>query len=104
MSISNGIGNLQGLSNPVTPASATVQTGKEEQIKSSAALAPGGVKTSPVTDQTVISSTSELLTRALSGSDVRLDRIQPLQAAIAAGTYQVPSADVADKLIGALLK
>ena len=104
MSISNGIGNLQGLSNPVTPASATVQTGKEEQIKSSASLAPGVLKTTPVTDQTVISSTSELLTKALSGSDVRLDKIQPLQAAIAAGTYQVSSADVADKLIGALLK
>ncbi|MBB5057852.1 flagellar biosynthesis anti-sigma factor FlgM [Granulicella aggregans] len=104
MSISNGIGNLQGLSNPVTPASATVQTGKEEQIKSSVSLAPGAVKTTPVTDQTVISSTSELLTRALSGSDVRLDKIQPLQAAIAAGTYQVSSSDLADKLITSLLK
>jgi negative regulator of flagellin synthesis FlgM len=104
MSITNGIGNLQGLSNPVTPASATVQAGKEEQIKSSASLAPGGAKTNPVTDQTVISSTSELLTRALSGSDVRLDKIQPLQAAIAAGTYQVSSSDVADKLISSLLK
>jgi negative regulator of flagellin synthesis FlgM len=104
MSISNGIGNLQGLSNPVTPASATVQTGKEEQIKSSASLAAGAAKNNPVTDQTVISSTSELLTRALSGSDVRLDKIQPLQAAIAAGTYQVSSSDVADKLITSLLK
>jgi negative regulator of flagellin synthesis FlgM len=104
MSISNGIGNLQGLSNPVTPASATVQTGKEEQIKSSVPLAPGVTKTSGVTDQTVISSTSELLTRALSGSDVRVDKIQPLQTAIASGTYQVSSSDVADKLINSLLK
>ena len=104
MSLSNGIGNLQGLSNPVTPASATVQTGKEEQIKSSATLAPGTAKSALVTDQTVISSTSELLSRALSGSDVRLEKIQPLQAAISAGTYHVSSADVADKLIGALLK
>lgn len=104
MSISNGIGNLQGLSNPVTPASATVQTGKEEQIKSSAAIAPGAAKRAPVADQTVISSTSDLLTRALSGSDVRLEKIQPLQVAIAAGTYQVSSSDVADKIIGSLLK
>jgi len=104
MSISNGIGNLQSLSNPVTPASATVQAGKEEQIKSSAALSPGAVKSAPVTDQAVISSASELLSKALSGSDVRLETIQPLQAAIAAGTYHVASSDVADKLIGALLK
>ena len=104
MSISNGIGNLQGLSNPVTPASATVQAGKEEQIKSSVSLATGAPKSSQVTDQTVISSTSELLSRALSGSDVRVDKIQPLQAAISAGTYQVSSADVADKLITSLLK
>jgi flagellar biosynthesis anti-sigma factor FlgM len=104
MSISNGIGNLQGLSNPVTPASATVQAGKEEQIKSSAASAPGAAKAAPVTDQAVISSTSELLTKALNGSDVRLEAIQPLQAAIAAGTYYVASSDVADKVISTLLK
>jgi negative regulator of flagellin synthesis FlgM len=104
MSISNGIGNLQGLSNPVTPASATVQTGKEEQIKSSTAQAPAAAKAAPVNDQAVISSTSDLLTRALNASDVRLDKIQPLQAAIAAGTYNVSSSDVADKLIGTLLK
>ena len=104
MSISNGIGSLQALSNPVTPATATVQAGKEEQIKSSASLAPGVAKTSAVTDQTVISSTSELLSRALVGSDVRVDKIQPLQAAIAAGAYQVSSADLADKLISTLLK
>lgn len=104
MSISNGIGNLQGLSNPVTPASATVQAGKEEQIKSSASLAPGVAKSTAVTDQTVISSTSELLSRALGGSDVRVDKIQPLQSAIAAGTYRVSSSDLADKLINSLLK
>ena len=104
MSISNGIGNLQGLSNPVTAAAATAQTGKEEQIKSSGALASGTPKAVPVNDQTIISSTSELLAKALSGSDVRLDKVQPLQDAIAAGTYHVSSSDVADKLISALLK
>jgi negative regulator of flagellin synthesis FlgM len=104
MSISNGIGNLQGLPNPVAPASATAQTGKEEQIKSSAALAPAASKIASVTDQAVFSSTSNLFTQALNGSDVRLDKIQPLQAAIAAGTYQVSSSDVADKLISTLLK
>lgn len=104
MSISNGIGNLHGVLSTVAPTSATVQTGKEDQIKSSGALASGTPKAAQVTDQTVISSTSELLAKALSGSDVRLEKIQPLQDAIAAGTYHVPSSNVADKLISALLK
>jgi anti-sigma28 factor (negative regulator of flagellin synthesis) len=41
--------------------------------------------------------------QAMSGSDVRLDKVIPLQQAILAGTYSVPSADVAGKLMDALI-
>jgi len=103
MSISNGVGNLQGLSNPVTPASATAPAAKEQQVKTSAAAAPATPRVSQAVDQAVISSTSGLLSQALSGSDVRLEKVLPLQAAISAGTYNVSSSDVADKLISSLL-
>ena len=102
MSISNGIGNLQGLSNPVTPPSGAAATGKDEPVKAAAAPVGSAAKINLPVDQAVISSTSGLLAEALSGSDVRLEKILPIQAAISAGTYDVPSADVADKLISSL--
>jgi negative regulator of flagellin synthesis FlgM len=104
MSISNGIGNLQGLPNPVTPASAAAPAGKEQQVKTATATTQVQPKIDHAVDQAVISSTSGLLSQALSGSDVRLDRIEPLQAAIAAGTYHVPASDVADKVISSALQ
>jgi negative regulator of flagellin synthesis FlgM len=42
--------------------------------------------------------------QALSGSDVRMEKVAALQQAIEAGTYNVSSSDVADKLISSLLK
>jgi negative regulator of flagellin synthesis FlgM len=44
------------------------------------------------------------MAQALSGSDVRTDRVAALQQSIAAGTYNVSSSDVADKVISALLQ
>lgn len=102
MSISNGIGSLQGLSNTVSPASASAPAGKDQQVKTNTTAARVEPKINHPVDQAVISSTSGLLSEALSGSDVRLEKIQPLQAAIADGTYSVSSADVADKLITTL--
>jgi negative regulator of flagellin synthesis FlgM len=43
-----------------------------------------------------------LVLQALSGSDVRTEKVAALQQSIAAGTYNIPAADVAGKLIGAL--
>jgi anti-sigma28 factor (negative regulator of flagellin synthesis) len=39
----------------------------------------------------------------LSGSDVRADKVASLQQSIAAGTYSIPSSDVAAKVLNALL-
>jgi anti-sigma28 factor (negative regulator of flagellin synthesis) len=101
MSISNGIGSLQGLSNTVTPASQTAPAGKEQQIKTAVPVhvAP---KVNQAVDQAVISSTSGLLTQALNASDIRLHKVLPLQQAIASGSYDVASSDVADKVISSL--
>lgn len=100
MSISNGIGSLQGLSNPVSPASQTAPAGKEQQVKTTAV--PATAKVNQAADQAVISSTSGLLSQALSASDVRLHKVLPIQQAIASGTYDVSSSDVADKVISSL--
>jgi negative regulator of flagellin synthesis FlgM len=52
------------------------------------------------TDQ---STASGSIGTALSGSDVRTEKVASLQKAIASGTYHVPSADVAGKLLQSLL-
>jgi negative regulator of flagellin synthesis FlgM len=54
-------------------------------------------------DQTVVSSTGDAMLQAMGTSDVRSDKVASLQAAIATGTYNVSSSDVADKLIDSML-
>ena len=43
------------------------------------------------------------MAQALEGSDTRSAKVASLQQAIAAGTYNVSSSDVADKIIQSLL-
>jgi negative regulator of flagellin synthesis FlgM len=55
-------------------------------------------------DTAKVSLAGAMISQATRGSDVRFDKVAALQQAIAAGTYSVSSASLADKLIGALLK
>ncbi len=59
-------------------------------------------------DQATLSSTSSLISQAVGSSgpesDVRTEKIAALQQAIASGTYNVSASDVADKIIGSLLR
>jgi negative regulator of flagellin synthesis FlgM len=59
--------------------------------------------TGTVTDQASVSSTGGLVAQALNTSDVRSDKVAALQTAIASGSYQVSSADVASKIVDSLL-
>ncbi len=104
MSSTDGIGSLPGASPLVTPASPPAPAGREQQIKTAPAPVANGSKAGGAVDQTNISSTSELLSAALNASDARLEKVLPLQQAIANRTYNVPASDVADKLITSLLK
>ncbi len=54
-------------------------------------------------DAARLSAVSSAVAQATTGSDVRADKVAALQAAIAAGTYKVSAADVAEKVIGSLL-
>lgn len=101
MSISNGIGSLQGLSNTLASASQVVPVGKEQQIRTAVPVQTPA-RVNPTVDQAVISSASGLLTQALNASDVRLDKVLPLQQAIASGSYDVSPSAVADKIISSL--
>ena len=101
MSYTNGIGNLQqALSSiaPTQPASQATESTEASQQRSAAA-APA-----KQADQTNLSSAGGVIAHALEGSDVRSDKVAALQQAIASGSYNVSSLDVAGKMIDSLLE
>lgn len=98
MSYSNDIGGLRGaLSSIVTTGATQRNTATTTQSKDAAA-------SQEQTDQATLSPTGGLVAQALAGSDVRMDKVTQLQKAIAGGSYNVSSADVAGKMIDSLLK
>jgi negative regulator of flagellin synthesis FlgM len=95
MNYASGISNLQQEINSVTPSETKppVRTSVSNEINE---------KSIP-TDQTKLSSTAGLVAQALETSDTRSAKVASLQQAISAGTYNVSSSDVADKMIQSLL-
>ena len=94
----NGIGSTQQF--PVTnDAVAAASTGRTSRTDASVGFqsGAGGV------DQANVSGTANVVAQALSGSDVRMDRVASLQSSIAAGTYSVTASDVATKLLNSLM-
>jgi flagellar biosynthesis anti-sigma factor FlgM len=54
-------------------------------------------------DEATLSSAASLAAKAASTSDVRMDKVSHVQQALAAGTYAVPSSEVAGKMIDQML-
>ena len=54
-------------------------------------------------DCATVSSAGSEVSRASSGSDIRMEKVAAVQAAIAAGTYQVPASAVAGKVVESML-
>lgn len=99
MSYTNGIGDWKQVFPAVAPTSASPaqQSGNRPQPAESKSVAGSQ-------DKTKLSSTGELVARALSTPDVRATKVEALQKAIADGSYNVSSSDVAGKMIDSLLK
>jgi negative regulator of flagellin synthesis FlgM len=85
-----------GATTAATAASGTTRASQAAAASASLAAAFSG-------DQTRLSAAGSQISPA-DGSDVRVDKVAALQTQIAAGTYNVSSSDVAEKIIGALLK
>ena len=81
--------------------------GVQSQPISSAAAShasqPGTSETSLGADEATVSSAGTTVSQAASASDVRLDKVEAVKSAIAAGTYSVPSSAVAGKVVDSLL-
>jgi negative regulator of flagellin synthesis FlgM len=101
MSYTNGIGDLKQALTSIAPATAT-----EAQQVSSAKAKESNKTATPresLSDEARLSSTGGLIAQALEGSDVRTAKVEALQKAIADGSYNVSSSDVAGKMIQSLL-
>ncbi|MHB1699685.1 MAG: flagellar biosynthesis anti-sigma factor FlgM [Acidobacteriaceae bacterium] len=107
MSFQNGISNLQQLFTQVAPSGTAGASAANRAAQAQAgAAAPALLHATAAgqgVDQASLSSTGGLAAQASQTPDVRMERIAPLQQAIAAGTYNVSSADVAEKMMGSLL-
>lgn len=102
MNIGNPLGQASGAGQVAAPETVnksqpvdTVQNG----VAQTAAAQPRTIQ-----DQVQFSSASGLVAAALRVSDVRTAKVDQLQAAIASGSYNVPTSAVADKVIGSLLQ
>jgi negative regulator of flagellin synthesis FlgM len=100
MSYTNGISSLQQALSAITttatkPSDATAPAGETK----SQAVAP----TAERADQANLSAAGGIMAQALEGSDTRSAKVASLQQAIASGSYNVSSSDVADKMIQSLL-
>ena len=101
MSYTNGISSLQlALSSIATtatkPSDATTAPAGEAKSQAVAATAAHA-------DQANLSAAGGIMSQALEGSDTRSAKVASLQQAIASGSYNVSSSDVADKMIQSLL-
>ena len=54
-------------------------------------------------DRATLSSAGSGVSQAAADSDVRMDKVAAIQAALAAGTYNVPPSAVAEKVVDAML-
>jgi len=72
--------------------------------------APAQTKSAPATttsalnsDRATVSSAGSVVSSALADSDVRMDKVTGIQAALAAGTYNVPPSAVASKMVDSMM-
>ena len=98
MRVTNEIGNLP-------QAIGTAATEAAKPVSSGAAKSSSTVQTSTQsTDHAELSAAGSLISKALDGSDVRMEKVQALQQATASGSYQVSSSDVANKMIDSMME
>lgn len=102
MSYTNGVGGLQQLLNSMTSTAMQPAEPASPPRPSGATAAHSGRENRA--DQAELSSVSGLIVHALEGSDTRTEKVAALQLAIASGSYNVSSADVAGKMIQSLLE
>lgn len=94
MDIRNSLEGLKSLLG--TQAATTVAS---QQTKSSTTAATSALGS----DQATLSSVGSEVSQTVGDSDVRMDKVATIQAALATGSYDVPASDVASKVVDSML-
>jgi negative regulator of flagellin synthesis FlgM len=87
----DGLKTLLGVTPAATASAQRVKTG------------PGVEGSSLSSDSATLSSAGSEVALTASEGSVRTDKVAEIQAALAAGTYQIPSSAVAAKMVDAML-
>ena len=100
----DGISSLQQALGSLT-TNDTTKTTATSTIYGATSVQEAQAASAPQTqDKANVSRAGGLAAQSTADSDVRLDKVSQLKAAIASGTYRVSASDVADKLLDSLLK
>jgi negative regulator of flagellin synthesis FlgM len=94
MDIRNSLEGLKSLLGTAPTAPATPQ-----QTKSGAAAGGSALGS----DRATLSSAGSEVSQTAAESGVRMDKVAGIQAALAAGTYNVPASAVASRVVDAML-
>ena len=73
------------------------------QTEGAHAQGAGGPGAAAQADEATLSPAASLAAQAAPDSDVRMDKVNQVQQALAAGAYNVPSSEVAGKMIDRML-
>lgn len=90
--------SLDGLKSLLGTTPASVPATSQARNASSAS-SPGALSS----DRATLSSAGSEVSLTTSTSDVRMDKVASIQAALAAGTYNTPASAVASSLVDAML-
>ncbi len=92
MNVRNGIDSLTQTQQPQSPSTASAPKS-----------APAATGQTLSEDKAQVSLTASQIAQSSPVSDVRLDKVASIQAAIQTGTYHVSATDVAQKVITSML-
>lgn len=94
MDIRNSLDSLRSLFGVNSAAEPAAQSKANAAAPSTSSFA---------SDQATVSNVASEVSQAASGEGVRADKVASVQAALAAGSYNVPASAVASKLVDAML-
>ena len=100
MTTTNGIGSSPLTGNLIDKTDRPAAADKQTKLGERATKTSG----STTLDAASLSGAGNLAATTMNTDDIRTDKVEALKAAINNGTYNVPAADVADKLIRNMLE
>jgi len=102
LNYTNGIGSAQRFPEAIEVA-ASSSANRSAKLQAGSVPVRDSSGSGIQADQANLSASASTVAQALSGSDVRADKVLGLQQSIAAGTYNIPSSVVAAKVLSAMM-